>query len=175
MRRFKSESGMSLVEVMVTVVIFSFVLGAIYTVLNTGEAAWETNKTRIELQQETRKAMDWMINDLRQAGNSSIVDVPADGLTTHHQITFKTPSTVTNGTIQWNASSIVFALNGTNLRRTLGAGTPKIIAQNISSVTFRRQATSSNIVEITITSQKTSAKGLVVQYPFSFNVRIRNT
>src|SRR5690348_12219687 len=96
--QIQSKKGITLVEMLIAVSILSLLVGSLYVILNAGQASWETNRTKIELHQETRKAMDWMINDLRQAGNSSIVDVPANG-TWYNQITFKTPSGVSSGSI----------------------------------------------------------------------------
>ena len=56
----KDHRGVTLVEVMTTVVIFSFILGICYALLISGSDSWETNSTRVELQQELRKAMDWI-------------------------------------------------------------------------------------------------------------------
>ncbi len=173
---WKSSQAFTLVETMMTVLIFSFVLASLYTVLAAGQSSWETNKTRIEMQQQVRNAMDWMINDLRQSGGSSIADVPANG-TWYNQITFKTPSGVSGGSISWNASTIRFILGGTGgnqLQRIDASGT-RVIAQNIQTIQFRRQSSSSNILEVNITAQEISVKGLTMQYPFNFKVQIRNT
>ncbi len=172
-KKIYSVCGVTLVETMIATLIFTMIVGALYVVLNAGQASWETNKTKIELQQEARKAMDWMINDLRQSGNSSIVDVPATGAW-FNQITFKTPSGVTSGSISWNLATIRFAKSGTQLQRTDTNGT-KVIAQDIQTIQFRRLSTAANILEVAITTQKTTAKGLVVQYPFNFSIQIRNS
>ena len=172
-RLFKDYRGVTLVEVMTTVVIFSFILGICYALLISGSDSWETNSTRVELQQELRKAMDWITQDLRQAGSASIVDVPADGAT-YTSITFRKSAGVSGGNLVWDSSTTRYFLGGTGgtqMLRQVGAQTASVIAQNIQSLQFNRQPNSiiyydgipveilnSNVVNVSLQTQKTTLR-----------------
>lgn len=60
--------GFTLVELMVVVVIFLIIIAAIYGVLSMGRQSWHTGNTQVEMQQETRKAMDRMVKEIRESG-----------------------------------------------------------------------------------------------------------
>jgi len=167
--------GMTMTEVMVTTLIFSFIIAGLYAAGAVGQNNWDVNDVQIGLQQELRKAMEWMINDLRQAGNASIVDVPADG-NWYTTITFKTPSGVTGGSIDWNANSIQFVLGGSssNQLQRLEASQTKIIAQNIQTLQFRRLTTSPDILEVNMLAQNSTVKGTQVDYQLDFEIQLRN-
>lgn len=167
--------GFTLVEAMVTMLIFSILAGGLYAMLRAGDSSWQTNRVRVELQQELRKAIEWMKNDLREAGTSSIVDVPADG-NWYPTITFKTPSGVSGGTIIWNTDAIQFLIGGTGgtqLLRTSGISS-KVIAQSVSSVQFRRQPSSSDVLEIVLQGEKDTAQGSTINYQLDYKIQLRN-
>jgi len=174
-KRLKDQQGLSLAEVMVTVVLFLLVAGALYLSASAGQNSWQVNTAQIQLQSELRKAMEWMKYDLIQAGPSSILDVPADGAG-YSTITFQIPSTVSGGSIVWDSDRIIFALggaDGTQLLRRKGADV-KVIAQNVQTLQFTRQIASSNILEIALTGQKADIKGTPLSYQLSFQVKLRN-
>ena len=157
---FKNHRGVTLVEVMTTVVIFSFILGICYALLISGSDSWETNSARIELQQELRKAMDWVSQDLRQAGSASITNVPADG-TAYTSITFRKSAGVSGGNLVWDSSTTRYFLGGTGgtqLLRQVGSQAASVIAQNIQSVQFSRQASTANVVSVSLQTQKTTLR-----------------
>jgi len=159
-RLFKDHRGVTLVEVMTTVVIFSFILGICYALLISGSDSWETNSARVELQQELRKAMDWITQDLRQAGSASIVNVPADG-NAYTSITFRKSAGVSGGNLVWDSSTTRYFLGGTGgtqLLRQVGAQTASVIAQNIQSLQFSRQTSTANVVNVSIQTQKTTLR-----------------
>ena len=169
------KSGFSMAEMLVTVLIFSILIGGIYASLAVGEASWETNKVKIELQQELRKAMEWMKFDLQQAGPTSITNVPADD-TWYTTITFKTPNGVSGGSINWEADTMQFVLGGTGSTQLqkVQAGTTTVLAQNIKTLNFRRSTTNSNILEISMLAEKNTVKGDTINYQLDFEVQIRN-
>jgi len=167
--------GFSLVESLVTMLIFSVIVAGIYATALAGDSSWQANKVRIELQQELRKGMEWMIYDLRQSGDSSITNVPADD-NWYTTITFRTPAGVTAGSLSWNLSTVQFALGGADsnqLQRIDGAGT-KVIAQDIQSLQFRRQAATPNILEVAMTAQQNTIKGTPVDHQLNFEIQLRN-
>lgn len=178
-RLFKNHQGITLAEMMVTVIIFAFILGICYTLLISGSDSWETNSARVELQQELRKAMDWITQDLRQAGSASITDVPADGAP-YTSITFRKAAGVSGGNLVWDASTTRYFLTGTQLQRQVGALTASVIAQNIQSVQFSRQASTSNIVTVSLQAEKKTPRGknlsgkAAVQASMTLQIYLRN-
>ena len=170
-QRFLSTRAFTLVEVMISVAIFTILFGACFTVLLSGSDSWQVNSAEMQLQQELRKAMDWLKEDLAEGGISTITNVPADW-NWYSTITFKAPSGVTSGAITWGSNTIQFVLSSNQLRRIEGA-TTKVIAQNISSLQFRRQASTPHLVEVSLQAQKSSIKGTISK-TLSFKVQMRN-
>ncbi len=170
--RLKCFQGITLVETLITALIFAFLVGGVYLTLIVGIGSWQANDVRIELQQELRKSMDWMIGDLRQGGVSTITNVPADG-NWYSTITFKTSTGVSNGNIVWSADTIQYVLSSNQLQRINGAQT-KLIAQDIQSLQIRRQASTPSIVEVSLQDQKKTSTGHQINVTLNFKVELRN-
>ncbi len=169
------KKGSTLAEMLVVMFIFSLMMGGIFTASAAGQDVWHTNKARVEVQQDLRKAMGWIKEDLRQAGPSSIVDVPADGVE-YSQITFKRPSGVSGGSIVWEANAIEYdqdVTDSTLLERVVGAS-EQIIATNIKSISFKREISTPYLVEVAIVGEKGSLTGKRITYAVDFEVQLRN-
>ena len=168
-------SGLTLVEVLITVLVYSVVIAASYSVLTSGILTWQVNNVKVELQQELRKAMDWMMMDLRQAGASSIDDVAVSN-TWSTVITFSIANGVSGGITTWTTDKIKYYLGGTGgtlLKRQYGAAT-RDIAQNITVFQVRRPVSAPNTVEVNLQAQKQTTRGNTVQLDQSFVVKLRN-
>jgi len=72
------ESGMTLIEMIIVVAIFSMMLAGIYRTLEYAMRFYTTGKTKSELQVEGIKAMELMTNELRQGGLLLIDDTLTD-------------------------------------------------------------------------------------------------
>lgn len=171
----QAAQGFSLVEVIVTVVLFSVIAGACFAIFLSGSDSWQVNSVKLELQQELRKAADWMRQDLWEAGVSTITNVPADG-NWYPTITFRVSNGVSSGNILWSANTIQFLLGGTNsnqLQRQSAAQT-KIIAQDIQTLQFRRQAATPSILEVSLAAQKRTTKGALLTQNTTFKITLRN-
>lgn len=172
--RFAQERGFSFAEVCVVVLIFTFLMGGIYSVMLTGNNSWETSRDRLELQQYLRTSIDWMRKDLRQAGSTTITGVPADGAW-YGSITFQTPSGVSFGSIVWG-SAIQYAIGGTGnqqLIRTVGMQ-QRVVAQRFSTLQFRRQASTPTVVEISAQVQTNTPQHGLIAMTRTTQVRLRN-
>lgn len=175
MQRLRDNAGITLVETMVTVVIFSLIMTGFFAVSTVGENSFQVNRAQIELQQELRKSMETMINDLRQAGNSSVIDVPANG-NWYTSITFRKPVGIAAGSINWDSNTIQYLRAGPGtlqLQRIYG-GTTRIVSQYITLLQFRRLASDSDRLEVVMQAQRNSTKGVPGTYNLSFNVQLRN-
>ncbi len=171
----KDTDGFSLSETMVTLFIYCFIAAACYGALVYGSNCWKVNSVAVELQQELRKGMDWITEDLRQSGTSAVVGVPVDGYW-YNTITFKTCTGINNGNISWAGQNTQYSKGGTGsaqLLRTTG-GTSKVIAQDFQTVQFRRQAASANIVDVALTVQKNMIGGRTLTRSSNFQVKMRN-
>lgn len=178
----RARRGMTMAEILISVAIFSVVLAACYVLLMAGSDSWETNEVKIELQQDLRKAVDWITQDLRQAGSVSITNVPANG-TWYTLITFRKASSVSGGSVVWDTDTTKYLLGGsdsTQLQRQTGSQTPKVIGQNFQSLRFRRQSSSANIIDVALQARKKTPRGqnltgkAFVQDDLNFKVYLRN-
>ena len=173
----KYNKGYSLVEVLVTILIFSILAAAINTVLLVGESSWQTNSVRMELIQELRKATATMEDELRQTAPSAITAGPtvADG-STSTSITFFAPNGVSGNSIAWSANTTQFILGGTdsNQLQRIENGVTKVVAQNIATLGFSRAAATSDIIGVTLVAQKNTIKGITLTVNFAFEVQMRN-
>ncbi len=168
-------AGMTLVEVMITVLLFSVLLGACLMLFLSGSETWMTTSTQVEIQQEIRKSVDWMKQDLLQAGASTITNVPADGAW-YTSITFRTANGISSGAISWSADTITFQRGGTGslqLQRVSG-GQTRVLANSINTLQFRRQASSSQVVEVNVVAQKNTIKGRTISSTATFKVDLMN-
>jgi Tfp pilus assembly protein PilW len=171
MTRTSGQGGFSFAEIIVVVLISTFLIGGIYTVLSTGKNSWEINRDRLEVQQELRKGLDWMRRDLRQAGVSTVTGVPTDG-TPYVSIVFQMPSGVAGGVITWGAT-VQYTIAGGQLIRTTG-GANRVIAQDFNTLQFRRTAASPNIVQITATARKNTPQHGLISMTVTTQERMRN-
>lgn len=175
--------GLSLVEVMVTCVIFSFLVAAISMSIFVGNSSWQVNSVEVELQQDLRQAMERIRNDLQQTGAVSLdASVPInDNWVTYTAFNFRKVDGAVNRLISWDTNWTQFTLNGTNLERTYGpdpsTDPATVVAENIQSMQIRRQASSSKIVEVALTAQKntlTGAQGRAISSTLNFQIQLRN-
>jgi hypothetical protein len=152
---------------MITMLIFTVISGGLYSVFAAGDNSWQINKVKIELQQELRKAMEGMINDLRQA---SIEDVG------YSEITLKVPQGVVSGKMVWGADAIQYVLGGADgkqLQRIQG-GVTRIVAQDIEAVSFLRSGASSDALVVSLQAERAALKGPVISRSLNFEVQLRN-
>ncbi len=171
----RTQQGFTFAEIMVALAIFVLITGGAYTLALTSQGHWDTNRVVIQLHQELRKASDWMVSDLRQAGPGAIFTVPADG-TLYSSISFKKGASISSGALVWENDAIQYARGGTGssqIIRTQG-GNSKVLANKISGLTFRRQPTSPDILEITIQGADTTERGRSASYQLSFEIELRN-
>jgi type IV pilus assembly protein PilW len=146
--------GFSLVELLVVLAVFTFIVGGLFTVLNQGQIRYAFEQDVTEAQQSARNAIDMMEREIRLAGfpKTSYYDT-ALGYTINS-------NTIANGFTTSNATDIVFEgdinedgvvevveynLSGSILQRSAvakpGGGvaaTPsfKTLAENVRSLSF---------------------------------------
>ena len=84
MKKF-SHSGITLIEVMVTLFLFTLIIGGLYANLLVGNTAWQSFESAVVVQQEARRALSALVKDFRMAENLNVM--PTDRILTisfHH-------------------------------------------------------------------------------------------
>lgn len=168
----RENQASSMVEMMITTAIFSMMILAAYLINTAGANSYDVNQTKVNVQQETRKAMDFIYYELRQSSASVIADVPEDGQW-HNSISFQTPASVLNGTIVWSSNPISYSLSNGSLTRTQSENS-RIIANHIETMIFRRNGDTPSIVDIEIVASDISPRGLPLESRTDFKVHLRN-
>lgn len=173
------KKGFTLLEVMVVIGILAILLSFTFGMFNVGNLGWDIHNIRIRLQQEARRGMDSMVNELYQTASGQItVD---EGV---NVIIFKVPVIVppdtdiydANGNIRWgtegdtgrsisyyrdrNTNQLIRAIindaTGVELSR-------EVFANYLGNLRFRRQPTGAAnppiSLIITLTCQKTVRPG----------------
>jgi prepilin-type N-terminal cleavage/methylation domain-containing protein len=79
------KNGFTLVEILVTVFILSIIIAALFLTLNTGEFSNTVASTRVDLQSQVRRLIDWIAKDVRQ---TSLIEINNNGPSVSH-IKFK--------------------------------------------------------------------------------------
>jgi len=148
------QRGFSLIELLVVLSIFTFIMGGIFTVYNKGQGRFVFEQDVAEAQQTARNVVDMMEREIRLAGfpKTTYYD-SALGYNTNSN-TIATGFTTSNGTDMifegdinedGIADVVEYNLNGTTLQRSTvakpGGGvaaTPsfKTLAENVRSLTF---------------------------------------
>lgn len=123
-------AGFSLLEVLLSLVIFSVITAGIYMVLNVGSRSYNSDMGLLDLQQETRQAMSGMISELKQSSSSNIT-ISNGGA----KIDFSIPTDITTNPVTYS-SLISYYLTDTQLVREHPAGTLKVLSNDISNLNF---------------------------------------
>lgn len=161
------EKSFTLIELMISVVIFSIILLAIFQVLHVGDISWHTGEAKVNVQQEARRALESMSKELVEAD----IVIPAEGTSTD-TTTFLIPESVTGGVISWSPS-YQYLLSGDNqLIRQAPDGAQTILANYISQVDFNRLTYDELMV--TVTATKKSLKGNILTATFIRRIFLRN-
>lgn len=168
-----------MIEVMLIFAVFTLIISVVLGVLITGKASWYMGGAHIELQQDLRRAADWIMRELREAGSNSIVDVPPNDTgddSWQTDITFYKPGGVVGGYITWDLTTpIQYTLGGLNNTQLLRIvpNDQQVLANNIVSFQVRRYKSSPGILEFDLQGQKTAA-GHPISDTLTFELKLRN-
>lgn len=169
-----NRAAFSLLELLVGVAIFFIIIGAVFSLLISGKRAFEVGNVQVEVEQEARRALDYMSKELRQSSANKI-QAPADGISSS-TIIFEIAYNVDNsadgdvinsfGAIEWSddagvsrIGTITYSLLGGQILRNLSfTGEQSVLANRITALTFNRPAGRA-IVEISLTAEKYALTG----------------
>lgn len=155
----KSLKGFTLVEISVSALILSLIVVGIFAVLNVANISWYSDMGLVDLQQQVRRAMDSMVNEIRESKSSEITF--ADGNT---KIIFKIAPSVYGdpwvGPINYYRD-----INDTNsdgvtnqIIREYPQNTRRTLANGITALSFSLNQdviTGKYLVEILLAAKKT--------------------
>lgn len=133
--------GFSLLEMMLVLVIFTFLFAAILTLLGTSDRSWRVGQDKAAEHQEARRAMDEMTRLLRQSNPDWVisgVNYPVSITENNSRIDFYQPLFDANGNIA-TLKKITFKLNPADASQLLkkeGTSNEVVIANNVQSVNF---------------------------------------
>ncbi len=152
------ESGLTLVELLVTLAIIGFVITAVYTFYLSGLSGWKRSTDRMEYQQNARIAMDKMVRDLRYACAVELQEPAEEGL--YREILFKVPG---------ESRTLRFCRLGQNLVKNTSPTSHYhlVVALGITDLLFALNE--NGVVTITITAG--SEKG---SFTLTSSIRPRN-
>ena len=159
--------GFTLLETLATVLIFTFIIGGIYGVLNIAKTNYDTNLVSLDLQQQARQGMNRLSREARQASWASIVLGSLDANGIYHSITFNTPE----------ATGVNYSLVSGQLQRIDSAHTvPKIIANDMTVPIFSMESLG-HFLNIQVQASKTFrslGKDRTFTFSLTEKVTVRN-
>jgi prepilin-type N-terminal cleavage/methylation domain-containing protein len=162
--------GFTLIEVLVTTVILSIILGALFMVLSMGQRSWFTGDVAVELRDQTIRALMTMDKELSATHTTRVTDGSGNPLvegTAVNSIEFDMPTSMidsswsaidADGDMQWTGP-ITYSRVGTQVIRNF-RGTNWTIANNITNLQFTWTLT--NMMQIDITARKKSNMGWTI-------------
>ena len=153
----------TLVEILVTILIFSFIVGGIYGVMNISKTNYDTNLVSLNLQRQARQGMSWLSREIRQAVTIGIEEDENN----NDIITFDT----------LDATGIKYYVETTQLKREYPTGTVEIKANDITALSFPARSAGSNLQKITLEASKTffsGGKEHTLTFPLIEQVEVRN-
>lgn len=163
--------GFTLLEMMIVLAIVAVIGAALFMTMSTGRTSWYEADTQIALQEELRKAMRQITEDLVQSSKNQ-VSIPADGVVYSSMTLNISQGVFSNGTINWG-TPVSYALIGGQINRSQGSDS-RILANNITQMDFKRQVLSSNIVRINLTARKSTQWNRLLNASLESGVSLRN-
>ena len=187
------KDGFSIVELLVAMAIFSLIAAAVMSTLLTAQHSWSTGSGQAMVTSQLRRALDRMSRELVESGSSQLQQIPADGLW-YQRMSFRVPEDRSvppdgsvldvNGQIaewsDWITYRSGLAQGRTpSLLREVGpvGGAPvssEVLANYISSLLFRRQNATPDVVEISLTAFAITGAGQYMPRTMSTRVKLRN-
>jgi prepilin-type N-terminal cleavage/methylation domain-containing protein len=160
--------GFTLFEILVVVLILTFVIGGMYGVLNISTTNYDTNLVSLNLQRQVRQGMSWLTKEIRQA-NVSTINITSDA-NNNNIITFNTPAAT--GVKYY----VLLSSDGVwQLVREYPTNTKIKRANDITGLSF--PAIVGNLQKVTLTASKTffsGGKQRTLTFSLTEQVKVRN-
>lgn len=143
--------GLSLIELMITLLFFSVVLGAIYGVMTMGRSSYQTGDIQVAVQQEARKAMNKITTELREASSVNLSN--------------EYPFTI------WE-QKIKYEVTDNQLQKVIEGGDTTVLANNVAKIQFTLYG--GDMVYISVSTQKNTFLGRNLSANLTSQVTLRN-
>ncbi|MFH1460019.1 MAG: hypothetical protein ABIG64_06570 [Candidatus Omnitrophota bacterium] len=172
MKVFNQDKAFTLIEIMVTVLIFVGIMLAIFAILTSGKRAWMTSEAQIDIHSQIRRFIQ-QFEELSEAapGNITVTNISAN----EDDIIFQLPDSFTSGAVVWG-DQIQYSLGGINgqqlVRTNLTSGASEAIGQYITTLRFAQPE--SDIVQIVLVVTRQSIKGDIIQKQITTQIALRN-
>lgn len=191
--RQKNNSGFTLVEVLVATTILIMVVGIMYGIYSAGQDIWEAARYQADLQAQARRAMDFMVSELRNTTRTSTqnpspnISIPSKPnnkelffyLPEYDEINAR-PVLNANGNMKWATNNQIKYqyIPGQRELRRLEKGQHRILARDVSNVEFIDRSIDSSLfineVNIILTLNKTTPRQKNISVTLTSTVRLRN-
>ena len=93
-----SQSGFTLPEVMVSILILLIIVAGVYTSFSTGQDTWATTNTQVLLQQDLRTTIEHVSKELQETGSAQLIITDGAGFANSDGIRFSIPVICKAGT-----------------------------------------------------------------------------
>lgn len=147
--RIKTNSGFTLVELMVAVILSAIIFGGLYTVLHSANIAWQVESINIDAQNQARLAYDMLARDLRSAEGLNISQTESV-----ISISLSKPN---GDDIEYSWTNLGDTANQLSRARTRdGVTTTRLVADAVSTLVFTEDFATGEVmidVGISINSQ----------------------
>lgn len=183
--------GFTLVELMVVLVLFATLSSAIATLVFSAQRSWGTGSGQAVLTAELRRVLDVMSRELVESRPSQIQRPAANGQW-DAQMIFRIPQDRTvppdgsvldaNGEIAEWSNDITYAQGRSNSCARTAVNDPGLLprtfvttlANHITTLQFRRQAATADVVEIQMTASTMTELGQTMSRTMGTRVKLRN-
>lgn len=158
------KKGLTLIELMVVLLIFTIVFSAIFAILTVGRSSWQIGNMQIQVQQEARRAMEAMTRQLRGASNIDPYSF-ADGVSVDY-LKFTLEGEV-----------VEFTVNETRQLQRISGATTRVLANNIGDerdYPLQFHLLGGGVVYITLTAKGQTESGYLVRTSLNSQVLLRN-
>ena len=170
--------GLTIFEVLVSVVIFSFIVMAFASAMVAGKGALFVSDIPTQLRQNVIFSIMTIVRELRQTAPAK---TNLNEGASNNTITFKVPHDnnadgiiVDNiGNIEWG-DDITYARNGLGQLTRSSGGSTLVIAPNIASLQFSRPAGQDALITIVISAEKADSQDKLYSDSEQTKVKMRN-
>ncbi len=169
----KNNRGFSLLELMMSVAIFSLMVIAVFGVYQVGMESWDLIYVQSNLTSQARMGIEKINKELR---TSTLTNIDSSSAT---QLRFKVPTAVNSSTgiITTWSNWIRYSRGGNGgnqlLRTDEGTNAETVLANDVTNLQFIANS-NPDTISIAITTQKETANGNVVPISLSGTVELRN-
>ena len=166
------ERGLTLLEMLVAVGVFSLLMLLVNTILDGGRKQVWVAENKMHLEESVREGLYRMALEVRETAPSRVA-IGANGA----NLTFQIPANVSNsGTITWSPP-IVYQVggNGSQLVRVDSATTQTtILANDVQTVNFATVGNPVTRVTFSVTAQQNTIDGRALTVTSTGEARLRN-